>query len=396
MISNKARTSLQVRLVPLYVAIFCQGFVLWYATEKLFMTSIGFNAATIGVMVALYSAVIILSETPSGILADRWSRKGVLILAAVALAISGLIGGLSDSVPIFLVSTCFWGVFFALYSGTYDSIIYDTLLEEEKTADRFEHYLGILKFTDAAALILGALLGGLIAQFIGFRETYFFTVPIALLSIVALCMFHEPKLHKSEVASPIIKHIQETLSAVLRRKSLLPILVVLVTTGVLTFIILEFSQVWLIALAVPLYLYGPVDALLLAGYGLGGAAGSRFQLHKKPVLLSTLAVTLLSGIGLSLFQNIAAIVVCLVLISLGLTVITIVFTKQLHDSLHSKIRAGAASAVSSLGRVVIIPVVLLFGYISQQTDIFNASWILVVLILIMSFFALTSYKERTA
>lgn len=195
MIDNKAQNALLKRLIPLYVAIFCQGFVLWYATEKLFMTSIGFNSTTIGVMVALYSAIIILAETPSGILADRWSRKGVLVLAAIALAISGIIGGLSNSVPVFLISTCFWGVFFALYSGTYDSIIYDTLLEETKAANKFERYLGIMKFLDGFALVLGALLGGLVAQFIGLRETYLLTVPIALASAAALLFFREPKLH---------------------------------------------------------------------------------------------------------------------------------------------------------------------------------------------------------
>lgn len=393
MSNDNAQAALLRRLAPLYFAVFCQGFVLWYATEKLFMTSIGFNSATIGVMVAVYSVVIILAETPSGILADRWSRKGVLILAALALAISGLIGGLSDSIPVFLASTCFWGLFFALYSGTYDSIIYDTLLETDGNADKFERFLGIMKSIEGSALVLGALLGGLIAQFIGLRETYLFTIPVALLSIVALLIFKEPRLHKTEVTSPIFKHIQETLSAVLRRKSLLPILVVLVTTAVLTYTILEFSQVWLIALAVPLFLYGPVDALMLAGYGLGGASGGRLHLNKKPILLTIFAVAVLSSLGLSLIHNIAFVVLCLVLIILCLTLITIFFTKQLHDNLNSNIRAGAASAVSSLGRIVIVPVVLLFGFVSQRMDVFNASWVLVFLILIVGLFALISHKE---
>src|SRR5262245_36735625 len=101
------------RLAPLYVACFFLGFILWYAVEKLFMHHIGFNDAGIGVMVAAYSAVMLLCETPSGILADRWSRKGVLMLAAVLLAISGFLGGISTEPVLYVVSTMVWGVFYA-------------------------------------------------------------------------------------------------------------------------------------------------------------------------------------------------------------------------------------------------------------------------------------------
>ena len=128
----KLEKRLYRRLLPLYVAAFFQGFVLWYTIEKLFMRSIGFDDAGIGIMVAGYSVVMLLIETPSGILADRWSRKGVLMVASVALAASSLVCGISDSIPFYLVGAGLWGIFFAFYSGTYDSMVYDTLLEETK------------------------------------------------------------------------------------------------------------------------------------------------------------------------------------------------------------------------------------------------------------------------
>lgn len=385
--------ALRKRLAPLYIAIFFQGFVLWYATEKLFMTTIGFNATSIGFMVALYSAIIILAETSSGILADRWSRKGVLILASIALAISGLIGGLSSSVPVFLLSTCFWGLFFALYSGTYDSIIYDTLLEETKNTDDFQKYLGKVRVFDGVALILGSLLGGLIGQYIGLRETYLFTVPLALAAAAALLFFNEPKLHKLEAATPIKQHIQETLSAVLRRQSLIPLLAVLVTIAVLTYTVLEFDQLWLIALGAPVLVYGPINAIVLAGYSLGGAIGGRLNFENKLMLSSVLGTLLIATLGLALIHNLVIIVICVTLLVLCLTGITVVFMKTLHDSLQSKIRAGASSAVSSLGRITIIPFVLLFGFMSQRLDVFQAAWLLVGLVIITIGMSWSIYRK---
>ncbi len=51
------------RLLPLYVAAFFEGVILWYAIERLFMTSIGFTYATVGVMIAAYSAMIAGRDT---------------------------------------------------------------------------------------------------------------------------------------------------------------------------------------------------------------------------------------------------------------------------------------------------------------------------------------------
>ena len=83
-------------MLPMYIAKFFWNLVFWYSIEKLFMVSIGFNSETIALMVAVYAAMSVLMEIPSGILADRWSRKGVMALAAICLLISSLLGGLSE------------------------------------------------------------------------------------------------------------------------------------------------------------------------------------------------------------------------------------------------------------------------------------------------------------
>jgi MFS family permease len=75
---------LRARLLPLYIAAFSQGLVLWAPIEKVFLRDLGFDQAALGLMAACYSSLIPLFDLLSGLLADRWSRKGILMLASLA------------------------------------------------------------------------------------------------------------------------------------------------------------------------------------------------------------------------------------------------------------------------------------------------------------------------
>jgi hypothetical protein len=83
-----ARAGLARRLRPIYVAAFLQNVALWVPIERLFMTDIGFDNGSVALMAAAHAAVVPLLEVPSGILADRWSRRGVVFLAQSALLVS--------------------------------------------------------------------------------------------------------------------------------------------------------------------------------------------------------------------------------------------------------------------------------------------------------------------
>ena len=131
--------ALSRRLRPLYAASFFQSLALWVPIEKLFMTSIGFTAASVGVMAAVYAAIVPLLEVPSGILADRWSRRGVLMLASIAAFVATVVGGLSESVPVYMVSAAFLGVFFALKSGTVESISRSPIPAPRRTMGTASH-----------------------------------------------------------------------------------------------------------------------------------------------------------------------------------------------------------------------------------------------------------------
>ena len=125
--------------------------ILWVPVEKLFMSEIGFTPASVGVMAAAYAVVVPLLEVPSGVLADRWSRSRIMVLACVALLVSSTIGGLSQSVATYVVAAVALGGYFALSSGTVDSIVYDTVLEETGSSELYETWIGRVRITGSSA-----------------------------------------------------------------------------------------------------------------------------------------------------------------------------------------------------------------------------------------------------
>lgn len=367
------------RLLPLYGASFFQSFVLWYAIEKLFMVSIGFNSTTIGLMIAVYSIMILLSETPSGILADRWSRKGVLIIASILLALSSLIGGLSTNIPMYLLCAALWGVYNAMASGTYQSVIYDTLLEEQGHAKNYKKLYGLSDVAGGAGLVVSSLAGGLVVVLLGQRAAFFLTIPALLISVILLWWFKEPRLHKAEVSEPIKQHVAQTFAAILKQPSLRPILLGIMLLSLTASTILEFSQLWYIAIAVPLIFYGPINAIVLLSFSLSGFF-AKFATSLRANLIF-LGLCIISMITLIISRNIIALVASFLLLSTSIFIVRITLEHQFHDYLPSKIRAGAASAISTLSRIIIIPFILFFGFAAEQYTVFNATYFMLFIFL---------------
>lgn len=344
------------------------------------MTSIGFDTASIGLMVAVMSAVMLVVETPSGVLADRWSRKGVMLLGGLFLLVSGAVGGFSYNEPVYILSTVFWGIYAALYSGTYDSVIYDTVLEEHGDSKHYEHYLGRLRIVEGLAFVVGALGGGLLASQFGMRETYFLSLPLIILGIVFIAKFHEPHMHKSEIAEPVFKHIHQTFSAVLRNRVLLPVIVATVGFAVILDSIYELSQLWFIATSAPVALFGIFSAVLFSTWTFGGLIV--VKLRQRFIELAGLAGLLVGVLGLIFTRQYWLLLASQFVIGALLMGYGVILSKKLHDQLPSKLRAGSASVISTIGRIILIPGSLIFTAIANTEDIFKASYLLLGVALI--------------
>lgn len=381
------------RLSPLFIATFFQAIPFWYAIEKLFMQGIGFNTASIGVAVAVMSLVMIAVETPSGILADRWSRKGVMLIGCTALLLSGLVGALSFTESAYIVSVMLWGIYGAFYSGTYDSVIYDTLIEEQGKSDKFSKYLGVFRAVEGASYVLGALAGGLIATIFELRDAYIFSLPLIGIALIFLWRFKEPRLHKAQVSEPVFKHIKQTFGAVLKNPYVLPILIATVGFLVIQDMLFSLNQLWFIAAATPIALYGVFSAVLSSSWITGGLLASR--LHAKRSMGVVVGLIVIMTVLLMISRDSFGILLVLFFLLTLLLAIGVLLIKLMQDELPSHLRAGSASVVSTIARIVLIPASILVTTIGQLNDIFAGTAVLICIAVLsaLAFIFIPAHKK---
>jgi MFS family permease len=361
--------------MPLYISSFFQSLVFWYAIEKVFMVHIGFTATLIAVDVIVMNVVGLVLNIPSGILADRWSRKGIVTVAISALVISSLLLGLSHSVLAYIIFSALFGVYFGLHDGVYDSMIYDTLLEENKSRKGFEKYLGYYNLCASAALIIGSLLGAIIGSKYGLKTTYFLSLPGGIVSIIALFFFKEPKLHKKHSNVEVFPHIKQTFGAIFQRGYIAWILVALLASAILFDFTLEIDQLWPLALHLKLIYYGPLNALLLAGYGIGGGLAT-LLLKKRVFVIVACVLGLVSTTALLVHNMLIIAAAQFGVVCLFVSLYTMALGK-LHDTLPSRLRSSSSSTVNMLTSVAFIPLVFVFGNITQHRSVFVAARMLI-------------------
>jgi predicted MFS family arabinose efflux permease len=364
--------------------------MLWTPVEKLFLNEIGFDAAAVGLMAAAYAALVPLVELPSGLLADRWSRRGVLVIADLALFASVLIGGLSQNVPTYIAGAMVLGIYFAMYSGTLDSMVYDTVLTEAGDSEPFERMIGRARAVESAALVASSLAGGVLAGLLSARTTYFLSLPFALLSILALLRFAEPTLHRtSERPSTgpgrmsVRSQISITYRMIAGRGRLLPVVALAVLTALISQTLFEFGPLWLVAFSAAPALYGPFWAGLVASLGLGGLLAGRLPME-RPLVQGALTGTMaLASVALTLTGNLMVVAVAQVTLVLLAVALSIHVTRVLHDAVPSSVRAGVASGVGAFSWIAFLPFALAFGVVIRDWGLDRAGWLVTGTVLLV-------------
>ena len=99
----------------------------YYPLYALLFLDTGLSEAQISVLFATWSVTAFVAEVPTGALADRWSRRGCLVLAGALQAAAFAVWTAAPGFAAFAVGFVIWGIGGALMSGTSEALVYDGL-----------------------------------------------------------------------------------------------------------------------------------------------------------------------------------------------------------------------------------------------------------------------------
>jgi MFS family permease len=139
-----------------------------------------------------------------------------------------------------------------------------------------------------------------------------------------------------------------------------------------------------LALATPVTLYGLANAAVLSAGGIGSLLAARLTFSKPVTIVGVAGLLVASSLALVVVKNVMVIILVQVVLAAEGVGVSMVFTRLLHDSLSSRVRAGAASGVGALSSIAFVLFALLFGVECKDVGIFHAGWMVVVVTLLAS------------
>lgn len=180
--TNKAR-------IILYIYEFLSIFILFYATDTLFYLERGIEANRYIFFVVISYIIQLIFEIPSGILADKYSKKKILIMSQIFFLISTIIFIFAQNYTVFVIATIIAALQKCFSTGIVNSYLYESLEDKNK----FGKCLFLKNTIYYISYMLAMPIGGFIAEKFNIITTYYITLIPATLGLIILFFLNDNK-----------------------------------------------------------------------------------------------------------------------------------------------------------------------------------------------------------
>lgn len=268
----------------------CLAGAAWVAV----LASAGYSAAEIGICETIFHIVSITAEIPSGVAADVWGRKRMMVLSGLSAALAGLLKAFSNGNFIWVaISMVFSALSYNLASGSDAALAYESLKADglEKNYDKYSANGSIIYrvFGGIATLLAGFTIT------LGMRRAELLDVAFMAVHIGIALSLQEIRSSNTQNIKPwaAIKNCYAESFRFLRTHSkILLTLIVNSIIGGIDVLLLFFLQEELQEAGISLTLLGP--ALFMTS--MGGVVGSIVSKNIKSTNIKKLAVICALGV----------------------------------------------------------------------------------------------------
>lgn len=360
-------------ILQLYLIKIAKWFNLVMPIVVLFYHDNGLTMTQIFWLKSVYSIAMVITELPSGYLADVWGCRRILIWGSIMGMLGILIYSLSSDFYSFMVAEIILGIGFSFVSGADSALLYDSLKAENRAGD-YVKFEGRITSAGNFAEALAGVAGGLLAA-ISLRTPYYFQIFVAAIAIPAAFFLKEPR-HVQEKVQLKMKEIFSILKFAYREPEIRGAIMISSVTGAATLTFAWFVQPFFEHAGVPVAVFGILWTMLNLSTGVFSMFSYRIErwLGKRNTLLFTVILLSAGFIFSALEISLAGIVILF-----GFYIVRGIASPVLKDYIHqytdSKVRATILSVRNFEIRIIFAAIGPALGYL---TDTFSLKTALLV------------------
>lgn len=377
-------------LGKIYISRFFDTFILIGVIFTLLFSKSSLTTFQISLLITTWSIVTLMLEVPTGMLADKFSRRNLLILGLLIRAV-GFAFWIAGGFVNYAIGFALWGIKNCLHSGTLESFVYDEL-KTYNSEKQYEKVSGKMGGISSIGLMLSAIIGGWLASY-SFSLVLIASIVATLISAIAIFSTKPVKAFESTGETKYFSILKEAIQHIRTTPSLLFIIAFICLTFATYGAVDEYWALIYQNLGISTAVIGIFVSIVYGLFSLAGYTVDYF--NKLPIKnieyhLIWIAGTLFLLAGF--FKSVLLLPIAFLAIYL-IKVANIKFEAQLQHHIKSDQRATIFSIKSLAFELVYMGFVLFFGFVADKTSVVSILLIAGAIIL-MSVGVFVTLKKR--
>jgi len=377
------KNPMEKNVTKYFIAMFFRNLWISMPVGIIYFQARGLGFFEMGVLEAIVSGIVFLSDIPSGAFADIFGRKLSTGLGMFLWGLSLILMGAFSTFNGFVLTMILMGFGDSFISGAINALFYDSLKQMNKEQDYLK-YAGKRDVITSVSVIFAAIFGSILYNIHITLPFYAHGIALIIAGVIVFTMKEPIPSESSKTIVAQYKLIIKSLSFVWKTKIVrfITIFWVLVLTIPMLFVNLM-EQIYLVEINIPVIYFGIIFAFTRGVIRF--FAPLRYKIEKKfGEKGSFYGITLIFGIMFFLM------VIFTQYFSLGFLFILFftrdytwtILDKYANDHIPSDRRATVLSIINFLLNMVYMGMALLIGYSLDHLGIFGLNSLLSTMVLL--------------
>lgn len=346
--------------------VYGYDFILLYPVYSIMFLENGVSLSQLSILLATWSVTMIALEIPFGVIADRFSRKYVLLASTLFKALGFVIWILFPHFIGYAAGFVSWGIAAALKSGTFEAYIHDGLTSFGKESE-YETVTSKISTVKSIVVASSLILGGWLSEY-GYIYVELISLGSVVLAFVVLAFAPSYEITKSTGESNYLKQLWKTAKASFKFKNLLYLMLIYIVVFGMWGALDEYAPVFFSELGVANKYIGMIGFSSYVMYAVGSLLNSSKFVQNRVKESWLIGITFIVYLGLVMFKSIPFFILQ-VLVGILISILDLRMLAHMQKYYDSVSRATMTSINAMFVGVMDIGMVYLMGMLSDKYNV---------------------------